>query len=440
MAEPPAATLERSFDAHNPPPQELIDACVHCGFCLQVCPTYQLWGEEMDSPRGRIYLMKMIGDRQIPLHDTAVRNFDQCLGCMACMTACPSGVKYDRLIEATRAQIERQHPRTRKERRFRDLIFRLFPYPERLRLLVLPGWIYQKSGLRWLAHNSGLLKLLPVSARAMEGLMPEVPLASLWSDMPAVVKAQGTKRRRVGLLLGCVQRVFFPGVNQATARVLSAEGCDVIVPAEQSCCGALMVHAGREEEALNFARKLIDVFERAQVDTIVVNAAGCGSSMKDYGYMLRSDPAYKDKARAFSAKCRDVSEVLSELEPRAPRNPLPLRVAYHDSCHLQHAQGVRNQPRSVLASIPQLQVLEVPEAALCCGSAGIYNLVEPGPAKELGDRKTANVISTHPDVLVSANPGCLLQIQSGLQRAGKNIPVRHLVEVVDASIRGAALL
>jgi glycolate oxidase iron-sulfur subunit len=304
----------------------------------------------------------------------------------------------------------------------------------------VPGWLYQKVGLRWLAHNSGLLKLLPIPARAMEGLMPQVSLGALWSDLPAVVKAQGTRRRRVGLLLGCVQRVFFPGVNAATARVLSAEGCDVIIPHEQSCCGALMVHAGREEEALAFARNLIDVFERAQVDTVVVNAAGCGSSMKDYGYMLRNDPVYADKARAFSARCRDVSEVLAELEPRAPRQPLPLRVAYHDSCHLQHAQGVRNQPRAVLASIPQLQLLEVPEAALCCGSAGIYNLVEPGPAKELGDRKTANVISTRPDLLVSANPGCLLQIQSGLERAGKNIPVRHLVEVVDASIRGVNVI
>jgi glycolate oxidase iron-sulfur subunit len=257
------------------------------------------------------------------------------------------------------------------------------------------------------------------------------------------VEAQGERRRRVGLLLGCVQRIVFPEVNAATVRILAAEGCEVFIPPEQGCCGALMVHAGEEERALAYARRTIDAFERAQVDTVVSNAAGCGSSLKDYGYLLRDDPVYAERARVFSAKCRDISEILAELEPRAARHPIPLKVAYHDSCHLQHAQSVRAQPRAVLAKIPELQLLEPAEAALCCGSAGIYNLVRPGPAKELGDRKVRNVLATSPDVVVSGNPGCLLQLRSGMLSAGSPVPVIHMVELVDASIRGipaAALL
>jgi glycolate oxidase iron-sulfur subunit len=229
---------------------------------------------------------------------------------------------------------------------------------------------------------------------------------------------------------------MFSGTNAATARVLAAEGCDVIIPQEQGCCGALMVHTGREEQALDFARKLIDTFERANIETIVINAAGCGSTMKEYGYLLRHDPKYAERAKAFAAKCKDISEVLSDLEPRAPRHALPLRVAYHDSCHLQHAQGVRAQPRNALKTIPELEIVEVPDAAICCGSAGIYNLVQPDTATQLGDLKVKNCLSTSPDVIVSANPGCLVQIDSGLRRAGKKIPVLHMIDVIDASIQG----
>jgi glycolate oxidase iron-sulfur subunit len=241
----------------------------------------------------------------------------------------------------------------------------------------------------------------------------------------------------VGLLLGCVQRVFFSDVNAATARVLAAEGCEVVVPRGQGCCGALMLHAGLEEPAVRAARRLIDVFEHAGVDTIVTNAAGCGSSMKEYAHLLRDDPQYAERATAFAAECRDVSEVLGELEPRATRHPLVLRVAYHDACHLQHAQQVRAQPRRVLASIPRLELVEVPDAALCCGSAGIFNLIEPAAAQQLGDRKVRNCVATGADVIVSGNPGCLLQIGAGLARAGRRIPVRHTIEVLDASLRGA---
>lgn len=245
---------------------------------------------------------------------------------------------------------------------------------------------------------------------------------------------------RVGLLLGCVQQVFFADVNQATARVLVAEGCEVVVPPDQGCCGALMVHAGVEEQALAFARRTIDMFEEAQVDAIVVNAAGCGSSMKEYGYLLRDDTAYTEKARKFSTKCKDISEILCELPRQAQRYPLPLRIAYHDACHLQHAQGIKKQPRDLLRAIPGLEVLEIPDSALCCGSAGIYNLIEPEAAQQLGDRKASNVLSTGAQVVVSSNPGCLLQLRNGLERAGRPVGIRHIIEVLDASIRGTSLV
>jgi glycolate oxidase iron-sulfur subunit len=424
------------FDDQHPPAAELYKKCVHCGFCLPSCPTYALWSEEMDSPRGRIHLMKLGAEGKANLTDSFVQHFDRCLGCMACMTACPSGVRYDRLIEATRAQLQRHYRRSPGENLLRGWIFRLFPYPGRLRAALLPAWAYQASGLRALVRGTGLVKLLPRKLRSMEALLPALTLRELRARMPARVPASGAARKRVGLLTGCVQRVLFSGVNAATARVLAAEGCDVIIPREQGCCGALMVHAGLAEQALDFARRLIDVFDRTGVDTIVINAAGCGSTMKEYGYLLRDDPQYAARAQAFAAKCKDISEVLAELEPRAVRHPLPLRVAYHDACHLQHAQGVRTQPRQMLATIPGLELVEIPDAALCCGSAGIYNLVQPDAAVQLGDRKVSNCLSTNPDLVVSANPGCLMQLASGLRRAGKRVPVLHMIEIMDAAIQG----
>ncbi len=435
-AHPSPSAHSSAFDAHHPPSTDLINECVHCGFCLATCPTYALWGEEMDSPRGRIYLMKLGLDGQVALDSTFVHHMDNCLGCMACMTACPSGVKYDKLIEATRAQIERNYPRPKPDGILRRMIFELFPRPDRLRLLLGPLRIYQRLGLQSLVRRSGLLKLLPTSMRAMENLTPSAPQKA--TALPERSPAQGEQRLRVGLLLGCVQSVFFPEVNAATAHVLAAEGCEVIIPnpENQGCCGALMIHAGEEKAALEFARRTIDVFERVAVDAIVINAAGCGSNMKEYGYLLRDDPNYRERAKAFSAKCRDITEVLAALEPRAPRHPLRLKVAYQDACHLQHAQGVRAQPRSVLETIPELQICEIADAALCCGSAGIYNLVRPGPAKELGDRKVRNVLATEPDIVATGNPGCVLQLRSRLREAGSDVPVVHMIEVVDASIRG----
>jgi len=424
-----------AFDAHHPPSNEIIEQCVHCGFCLPVCPTYVLWGQEMDSPRGRIYLMKLASEGATEMTSNWVSHFDSCLGCMACMPACPSGVDYGKLIEATRAQIERNTKRSPSERRYRRFLFENFTRPERLKRMRLPLLAYQKSGLQAVVRASGLLKLLPKRMQVMEALLPRLGRSEAIAD---VTPAAGAKSLRVGLLLGCVQREFFPQVNAATVRVLAAEGCEVIAPQTQTCCGALLVHAGEEGAALELAKKTIDAFEGTNVDAIVSNAAGCGSNVKDYAYLLRDDPAYAERARSFSAKCKDISEVLAGLDPRAPLHPLKLRVAFHDSCHLQHAQGVKSQPRALLSKIPELQLAEIPEAAICCGSAGIYNLVQPDAARAIGDRKASLIESLKADVVATGNPGCSAQLQSSLARNGHSIPVVHTIQLLDASIRGIA--
>ena len=428
------------LEAQHGPDPELISQCVHCGFCLPACPTYVLWKSEMDSPRGRIYLMKMAAEEGMPLSPDWVRHMDTCLGCVSCMTACPSGVDYGKLIEATRAQVERQYRRSAGERLHRHLIFSLFPRPGRLRLLR--PWLaaYQRSGLQRLLRKSGLLRLLPERLQAIEALAPRI---GKQYTIPPITPAEGSKRLRAGLLLGCVQREFLSELNAATVRTLAAEGCEVAAPPGQPCCGALLVHAGEQEAALDLARRTIDAFEGADVDLVVTNAAGCGSVAKEYGYLLRNDPQYAERAQKFSAKCRDISEVLDELGPRAVRQPLNLRVAFHDSCHLQHAQRVRAQPRALLAAIPGLDLLEIPESAICCGSAGIYNLVQPKAANELADRK-ARLIAEEcegglPDAVATGNVGCLLQLRAALERQGRRIPVLHTVQLLDRSIRGEGL-
>jgi glycolate oxidase iron-sulfur subunit len=282
-------------------------------------------------------------------------------------------------------------------------------------------------------RGSGILKILPKQFGTMEGLLP---VLGDHHEIPAVTPAQGTRRKRVGLLLGCVQREFLSHVNAATVRVLAAEGCEVVAPKEQTCCGALLVHAGEEAPALALAKKMIDVFDRAKVEVIITNAGGCGSNVREYGYQLRDDPEYAERARAFSAKCRDITEFLMELGPRAERHPLKMRVAYHDSCHLQHAQKVRTQPRDLLAAIPGLEVSDIPESALCCGSAGIFNMVQPETADQLADRKADHITALAPNVVASGNPGCLIQLSTALRRKGSRIRVLHTVELIDASLRG----
>ena len=424
--------LSPAFDAHHPPDAALVGDCVHCGFCLPTCPTYVLWGEEMDSPRGRIDLMKQ-GLEGDDLQPSAIRHLDQCLGCMACVTACPSGVQYDKLIEATRSQVERRVERPRAEKLFRDLIYATFPYPKRLKALRGPLRAYQASGLGRVLSRAGVLAKLPGPLQAMESLAPKLGKVE---KIPARTPATGTKRRTVGLLSGCVQGTFFPDVNAATVRVLAAEGCEVVVPPRQSCCGALSAHGGREEQALDFAKQVITVFEQAGVETVVVNAAGCGSNLKEYGHQLRDEPGWAARGEALAAKVRDISELLDELGPVAVRHPLPMKVAYQDACHLAHAQGIREQPRGLLRGIPGVELKELVEAEICCGSAGTYNLLNPEPARELGERKAKAVLATGADVMVTANPGCWMQVATTLARMGEAMPVAHTVQVLDASIQG----
>jgi glycolate oxidase iron-sulfur subunit len=434
--------------------REVAKDCVHCGFCLPACPTYQLWAEEMDSPRGRIYLVNQILDGA-SLSAAAAEHFDRCLGCMACMTACPSGVQYDQLIEAARVWTEEARApaaeapadgkRPTGERIARAAIFSLFPYPGRLRAMTAPLRVAQRTGLdRRLARSRLPGRVSPVLGAALRLAPPRVSAAAA-RPLPGRVPALGTRRAVVGMLTGCVQSVFFPQVNAATARVLAAEGCDVIIPRGQGCCGALSLHSGREAEAGAFARRTIATFEQAGVDAVVVNSAGCGSAMKEYERLLRSvdggwaDGGWAERAAEMTGMVRDLAEFLAELGPAAPRHPLPVTAAYHDACHLAHAQRITRQPRDLLRAIPGLTLVEVPDAGTCCGSAGVYNLLQPAAASELGARKAESVQSTGAPLLISANPGCSLQIASALAERGQDIAVAHTAEVLDASIRGRPL-
>jgi Fe-S oxidoreductase len=449
--------------------RDLAGDCVHCGFCLPVCPTYQLWGEEMDSPRGRIHLITQILDGA-PGTEATASHLDRCLGCMACVPACPSGVRYDRLIESAREWGEQPGPattgtaapagsgaaaaedsqpaagparalpvRSRRERAIRRAIFETFPYPGRLRLLMGPLRATQRAGAdRVLGRSDLAARLAPELTAALRIAPPPAARAGRGraTRLPERIPARGPRRAVVGMLTGCVQRVFFPDVNAATARVLSAEGCDVIVPRGQGCCGALSLHGGRRAEAAAFARRTIEVFEQAGVDTLVVNAAGCGSAMKEYGQLLAGEPGWAERAAALSAKVADFSEFLAGLGPAAPRQPLPLTVVYQDACHLGHAQRITRQPRELLGTIPDLVLAEIGDGGVCCGSAGIYNLVQPEAAGELGARKAERVAAAGGQLLVSANPGCAMQIGAALRDQGAPMPVAHIAQVLDASLRG----
>jgi glycolate dehydrogenase iron-sulfur subunit len=431
MAQPAAVT--------SPPARRRPeDDCVHCGFCLPHCPTYQSWGEEMDSPRGRIDLYRALSDGRLHLDAAVASHFDRCLGCMACVSACPSGVRYGEILEAARARVEREHRRGLRERLHRGLVFALFPYPLRLRFAALLLFLFRVTGLQWLVRKSGLLARLSPRLAQLEALAPPVGGHELAARLPARTPAQGARRLRVALLSGCVQRVFFPGVNAATLRVLAAEGCEVLVPSGQGCCGALSFHAGREEEARRMAREIIARFEPLELDAVIVNAAGCGSTMKEYGHLLAGDPAWAARAAAFASRVQDVSELLARLAPRAARHPFPARVAYHSSCHLGHAQRLQEPPRALLRSIPGLELVEVPDPDQCCGSAGIYNLLQPESAVEIGARKAENVLATRAELLASANPGCTLHIQRMLRERGAELPAAHPIEILDWSIRGVA--
>jgi glycolate oxidase iron-sulfur subunit len=501
-----------------------VKDCVHCGFCLPACPTYSLWGEEMDSPRGRIHLVSQLLDGA-PLTPATADHFDRCLGCMACMTACPSGVQYDQIIEAARewteagvnplarvnplvggagdsgvgdvagadgvdqpggevgqadaatvvgavgqrgavgraaGEREPTAPRPLADRLTREAIFALFPYPRRLRVATAPLRLAQRIGADRLLARTGLVgRVSPAAEQALRLAPASRPVPP--GRLPERVPALGTRRAVVGMLTGCVQSVFFPGVNAATARVLAAEGCDVIIPRSQGCCGALSLHSGRVAEAARFARQTIATFEAAGVDAIVVNSAGCGSAMKEYERLFAglaeegtedeeataaASPAlpgqlesgsWAARAALLSSRVRDFTEFLDSLGPVATRRPVPVRAAYHDACHLGHAQRITAQPRSLLGEIPGLELVELRDPGMCCGSAGVYNLLQPDAASALGTRKADSVAASGAALLISANPGCTLQISAALAAQGVTIRTAHIAEVLDASINGVPL-
>jgi glycolate oxidase iron-sulfur subunit len=413
-----------AFDTQRQPEQDVLDDCVHCGFCLDTCPTYVLWAEEADSPRGRITLIDEALHGTGELSDEMVTHFDRCLGCMACVTACPSGVRYDRLIERVRPQIERNHERSAADRALRLLLYETLPHPKRLRALAPMLAVARRLGAERLPERLAILA--KVAPRTRVSKAPQIP-----ERTPAV----GEPRGRVGLLLGCVQRVFYPHIHLATVRTLAAEGFEVLAPPAPDCCGALELHGGEDEAAFARARATIAAFASlGQLDHVVINAAGCGSAMKEYGELLQTP-----EARAFSARVRDISELLAAAEPRARRGPLPLRVAYHDACHLAHAQGIRSEPRALLEGIPELELLEVAtEREICCGSAGIYNLVQPRAAAELGARKARHLLATGAEAIAAANPGCAAQLDLHLRELGRPLPIHHPVELVWRSISAGA--
>ena len=433
-----------TFDTHNPPNPRLIDSCVHCGFCLSTCPSYRVIGKETDSPRGRIYLMDGVNEGEIPLSPATVQHFDTCLGCLACVTTCPSGVRYDKLIEATRQQVERNHPRSLPDRLLRQLIFSTFPYPNRMRWLLRPLGIYQKSGLQKMVRSLGFLKRISPQLAAMESMLPAISAQAFTDSLPEVVPAEGQRRYRVGLLLGCVQRLFNPEVNDATVRVLVANGCEVVMPRSQGCCGALTHHQGQEAQTQVLARQLIDSFAGTGVDYILVNASGCGHSLKEYGNILQDDPQYREKAREFADRIRDVQEFLAQVGLTAKLSPLqeksPLVMVYQDACHMLHGQKISVQPRQLLRQIPGVQLREPVDAALCCGSAGVYNILQPEVAAELGQQKVENLTRTGAAVIASANIGCFVQISKHLALQGESIPVLHPMQLLDYSIRGIQLI
>ncbi len=413
------------FDLQDPPDLDGIRACVHCGICLPQCPTYRVLGEEMDSPRGRVYLMRAAAEGRVGLTETFTRHLDLCLGCRACETACPSGVPFGRLLEQTRGQIERYGRRPVVQRLLTRLMLALFPYPGRLAPLVSGLAFYQRSGLQWLVRMTGLLRPIPRLA-AMEELLPLLP-SRRGPVLPELIPAQGSTRGRAGLLLGCAQRVLFPHVNELTARLLSLAGYEVLIPRTQGCCGALHLHAGRLDEARRLARGMLRAFGQ-EVDVVVTNAAGCGSAMREYGHWLHDDSS----AGGFSRAVRDVSELLVDAE--FPLRRMEVTVTYHDPCHLVHGQRIRAQPRAILKKIPGLTLVELPESELCCGSAGIYNLLEPEMADQLVALKVRRIAETGASIVVTGNPGCLLQIAKGCRERGLAVELLHPVELLGRAL------
>lgn len=415
--------------------------CVHCGLCTAACPTYLETGNENNSPRGRIYLMRAVTDGRLELTDTVKNHLDLCLDCRSCETACPSGVQYGRLIEPFRVEMQQAEAKSKHSAGDwfqRWILYGMFPYPNRMKLALAPVRLMQALGLDRLADRLGLINLLPEKLRRMHRLLP--PLLKREPPLPDRLPAIGPQRARVALFTGCVADAIFHHVNWATARVLQHNGCEVIIPQSQVCCGAIHYHSGAGEPALKLAKQNSEAFPLDAVDAVIINVAGCGSMLKDYGHMaceLASDnAALGEQLDKFAHKVKDVSEFLSALGPVRPQGVVKRKAAYHDACHLAHAQKVREQPRELLSLVPGLELVPLAESDICCGAAGSYNLTEGEMADRLAERKLRNILATGADTLVSANAGCTLQIQAALRQAGHDIWVAHPMEILDRSYRG----
>ncbi len=433
MEQTPGPKPRSGFSGADIPAYDDYAHCVHCGLCLNHCPTYKLWGLEADSPRGRIRQIVLVDQGRLPLGDSFVKHIDQCLDCRACETACPSGVEYGKLVEAARAQIEQNYRRPFFSRLARDFVFRgLLHYPRRIAILARLLYVYQHSGLQSLARATGILRLLGLADR--ERLLPPIDHEFFFSKLGRTYPAIGHRRARVALFAGCVAQVSFSALHEATIRVLTANGCEVVVPAGQTCCGALAAHAGVRDVARSLARINLDIFLGEEFDAVITNAAGCGSTLKEYEHLFAAGTAEHDKARAFRKKMRDVTEFLADLGLSAHLATLPMRVTYQDSCHLLHGQKIREAPRKLLRAIPGLELVEMAMADYCCGSAGSYNVTETQTSLALLAEKMKHARATNAPVIVTANPGCLLQMRAGAEIHSTGQEVVHVMELLDRAL------
>jgi len=426
-------THASGFSGADIPSYDDYAHCVHCGLCLNHCPTYKLWGLEADSPRGRIRQIVLVDQGRLPLGESFVKHIDQCLDCRACETACPSGVQYGKLVEAARSQIEQNYRRPFFSRLARDFVFRrLLPYPKRIAMVARLLYVYQRSGLQAVARASGILRLFGLADR--ERLLPPIDREFFFSNLGRTYPAVGQRRARVALFAGCVAQVSFSKLHEATIRVLTANGCEVVVPAGQTCCGALAAHAGVRDAARDLARTNLDIFLRVDFDAVITNAAGCGSTLKEYEHFFPADSEDHVKAVAFQKKMRDATEFLADLGMTAPLASLPMRITYQDSCHLLHGQKIREAPRKLLRAIPGVELVEMAMADYCCGSAGSYNVTETQTSLELLAEKMKHARATGAPVIATANPGCLLQMRAGAEIHSTGQEVVHVIELLDRAL------
>ncbi|SFL01005.1 glycolate oxidase iron-sulfur subunit [Paenibacillus sp. 1_12] len=418
----------------SPDPAKFSE-CVHCGMCLEACPTYQQTGLEAHSPRGRVYLIKSVAEGKLELNDFFADPVNTCLDCRACETACPSGVQVGALVEEARGQLYKADPPSGFSGFINKLFLRgLFPYASRMRILSFLTRFYQRSGLRYLARGTSLLRILPKHLQEMERALPDLKAKPVLGRVEELLAPIGTKRARVAVLTGCVMDAVFADINEATINVLRHNGCEVWIPQNQSCCGALHVHAGDRDMAKQLAKQNIDTFLSEEIDAVIINAAGCGSTLKEYGELLKSDPEYAGKAHLFAEKTIDVSSFLDKLGLIPPKGELDMTITYHDACHLAHAQGIRVEPRRLLESVSGIKLVPLPDSDRCCGSAGIYNLTHPEMAGELLDRKMADLPSGC-DAVVMGNPGCMMQFMVGVVRHDRSEQILHTVQLLDWAYR-----